>query len=161
MHKSTLLLLLMAVTIPEAQSQEAYILRNNEKACFERTYPRTHFVAHPKQQVKWLRLEHPASKDADAVYAELLVKFRDDARTYSAWGGCGFHEDEGNFVCTIDGDGGTYNLINSRDGHLIIKPNSPLLMEEDEHIRRIQPEQDHQAFSLQPVPDSRCRLKEY
>jgi hypothetical protein len=137
-------------------------LKSGESACFERAYSTPHLKMHPKQTVRWIRIEHAASKDG-YIYADVKARFVGDRRLFSDGGSCSY-EDNGDLVCGIDCDGGRYSLTERNDGKIIMRPIGRVRVtacggDEDSIYREIQAKDDHNMFILDRVPNSQCKLK--
>lgn len=141
-------------------------LRPTESACFERTYNADHLRKHPKQTVRWIRVEH-AKSSSEPNYAVIKAKFFGDPHLYSNGGVCSTEEKTGKLVCGIDCDGGAYTLSERDDGKIALRPIDRISVtacggdddDDDRPNRQILESDDQDAFVLERTPTSKCMLK--
>jgi len=169
MNETTKSLALVTLVFTLAQmsiaAERPLALKPSEDACFERTYSADHLKKHPKQSVRWIRVEH-ARSSGEFNHTEIKTKFIGDHRLFSGFGTCQRDEKAGRLVCAIDCDGGTYTLSERDDGKIVLRPTDRIRVvacggdeDDDRPYRQIMAADDQDAFVLERMPKSRCMLK--
>src|SRR5471032_2018741 len=151
----------LLIDVPFA-AERPVVLKTTENACFERSYSDTHLKKHPKQKVRWMRIEHAISS-SEFNYAVIKARFVGDRRLFSDGGAC-FMDESGKLVCDIDCDGGGYTLSERDDGNVVLRPLDRIRVTEcgdddDQPYRQILASDDQEAFVLERVPAEKCMLK--
>jgi hypothetical protein len=97
--------------------------------CYERRYAAAHLVAHPDQQVRRVALAvKPMSGHAPWVAnADLEMAIRRQKGLVSVVGDC--TEDGDALLCSMDSDRGSFRLVASAPGEVLLTINSTLLLQ--------------------------------
>jgi hypothetical protein len=149
------------------------------EACFGRVYDAAHLASHPKQRVASFHLAREFKgdpnaeaepspeqemKDVDGEYGRVLVnayvRFRDRKGIYANGLSCG--KSDGKVSCSIDCDGGSFDLKAS--GQSLLLENHGFVVvggcgaseDEQERTEIVSPGADDKVFRLDPKPFAAC-----
>jgi hypothetical protein len=143
----------------------------DRKACWERTYDAAHLAAHPRQQVKRIRLIHSPGdwlREDGRLGVDLQVNVRGprtgpNAMDYSVFGFC--RSSRGGLSCRPEWNAGAWRIERGQGGSLVVRNESSIAFNPDgyaaeevsENAVRIRAEPDDKAWRLFRANDAACR----
>jgi hypothetical protein len=145
---SLLLLGLVATSVP---AQAAF------KGCYERIYDKRYLMKHRKQDVVKMRFQIGVGQGTDGPF-ELLDRVDAGFRKKPLYRGnlvqC--TEDGRKLSCDIEGDGGTFTVIDRGRNSLRIDNVSGMRFGDDQDGTEITPKGDHRQFRLFRISTGVC-----
>jgi len=173
----------LALSGPAGAQAGAPLFVADQEACFGRVYDRAHLANHPNQQVTSLHIfrylgERPEAEDwraserdeaikefRETGYANVqaFVTFRGRPGHFHNWLGCYKKAKEGtNYFCSIECDGGSFDLKRGSAGTVLLNNNGFRLYvcgEEEEEVD-FSPGKDDKVFRLEAKAAAICRAEE-
>ncbi len=137
--------------------------------CYTRSYASPHLSKHPHQTVTSISLIVGKSVTYTSAYTALIsLQRRGSQKVLSTGLGCTTIVDErGTMSCSVDCDGGSFDLKRAADGsHLHLHLNTPLVLsegcglsdEEEDAFHILEPGLDDRVFRLNRARPEQCEI---